>query len=89
MHICVETFQKTDYELGPIKIVTAANNACADDMASLRMDGIAYLCKDPSSQVSLPITKEQGKTVRGFNHPTTARLLCLMRHLKDFDRDLE
>jgi hypothetical protein len=69
-------------------MVTAAGDARSEDTASLRHTGIAYLPKDPATDTVVPaITKDQGKAVRGFNHPFTARLLCPIRYLKDFDAD--
>jgi hypothetical protein len=69
--------------------VTAAGDARSEDCGSLKYSGLAYIPIDPTTTTILPpITKEQGKTVRGFNHPCTARLLCPRRHLAQFDQDV-
>jgi hypothetical protein len=71
-------------------MVTAAGDTRSEDTASLRHTRITYLPKDPAADtVVLAITKDQGKAVRGFNHPFTARLLCPICYLKDFDANLK
>jgi hypothetical protein len=67
-------------------MANAAADARSEDTASLRHTGIAYLPKDTTTDTIVPaITKDQGKIIRGFNHQFTARLLCPIRFLKDFD----
>lgn len=66
----------------------AANSARCDDTGSLKHNGLQYLLKDPAKdRFDPPILKTHGKAVRGWNHTTTARLLCPARDILEFDED--
>jgi hypothetical protein len=66
----------------------AANSARCDDTGSLKHNGLQYLLKEPAKdRFDPPILKTHGKAVRGWNHTTTARLLCPARDILEFDED--
>ena len=65
----------------------AVGSARSDDISSLRTDGLAYIAVDlPTKVIDPPIQPKAPKAAtRGFNHPVLGRLLCPIKHLKDFD----
>ncbi|KAG1733095.1 hypothetical protein EDD22DRAFT_960264 [Suillus occidentalis] len=69
-------------------LVSAASDARSDDTGSLMREGLEYMLLDPeSSSFNPPLLKKHGKACRGWNHPQTARLLCPVRRLEEFDAD--
>ncbi|KIK34551.1 hypothetical protein CY34DRAFT_97779, partial [Suillus luteus UH-Slu-Lm8-n1] len=69
-------------------LVSAASDARSDDTGSLMREGLEYMLLDPeSSSFNPPLLKKHGKACRGWNHPQTARLLCPVRRLDEFDAD--
>ena len=70
------------------QLSTHTSSARQEDTGSLKHDIIQYLMAEPSRQtVNPPITKNDEKSRRGFNHPVTARLLCPIQRIPKFDRD--
>ncbi|KAG1744234.1 hypothetical protein EDB19DRAFT_1632827, partial [Suillus lakei] len=69
-------------------LVSTASDARSDDTGSLMQEGLEYMLLDPeSSSFNPPLLKKHGKACRGWNHPQTARLLCPVQHLEEFDAD--
>ena len=66
---------------------SAANSARQEDAGSLKYAAIDYLPPNPQSDRINPPIMKSVKCVRGFSHPTTARLLCPMKRVDEFDRD--
>ena len=61
-----------------------------EDTGSLKTWCLNYLSRRPGINVIEPLlTRNQGKSIRGFNHPATARLLCPFKDLREFDEDLQ
>jgi hypothetical protein len=59
-----------------------------EDTSSLKTWSIDYLpCRPEIDVIEPPLTRTQGKSVRGFNHPATARLLCPFKDLEEFDKN--
>ncbi|KAG2046717.1 hypothetical protein BDR06DRAFT_977266 [Suillus hirtellus] len=69
-------------------LTCAANDARSDDTGSLMREGLLYMLKNPETdRFDPPLLRQHGKIVHGWNHPQTARLLCLMRMLDVFDKN--
>ena len=67
----------------------ATTQSRADDTTSLGKAGLAYLADTlPNGVITPPIslTSTKGES-RGFKHPVTARLLCPIKYLTEFDAD--
>jgi hypothetical protein len=70
------------------QLSAAASDARSEDSARLKKAGLDYLARDPNKDViSPPLTKNDPKSNRGFNHPATARLLCPIKYLVRFQQD--
>jgi hypothetical protein len=62
--------------------------AACDDRKGLKNDLITYIVKDRKTEtIRPPILREEGKSVRGFAHKRTARLLCPQSLLAEFNAD--
>ncbi|KAG6851880.1 hypothetical protein C0991_005319 [Blastosporella zonata] len=66
-----------------------ANCAKTDDMSALRQQIIHYLMEDINDYPYPQIQPSNTKAGRGFLHPVTARHLCSVELLEDFDSDPE
>lgn len=58
-----------------IQMGATTNTAHQEDTGSSRYDALAYICHQ-NEILNPPITKDLAKSSHGFNHPSTARLLC-------------
>ena len=67
-------------------MTAAAHAARQEDTGSIRYDALAYICRE-NEVLNPPITKDLAKSSRGFNHPSTAWLLCPMKLLEEFKVD--
>lgn len=56
------------------------------DLGSVKHAGLGYLLPDGKS-LEPSITKSEDKSMRGFNHPQIARMLCPRKKLDVFDED--
>lgn len=66
----------------------ASTQASANDRKGLKYDFLSYICRDQVNGMIKPtLAKAGGKSVRGFSHPMTARLLCPQKLLAKFDED--
>ena len=69
------------------QLSSAANSARSDDSGSLKKC-VEYILPNPQVHcIEPPIGGGQTKTIRGFNHFQTARLLCPKRRLSSFEKD--
>ncbi|KAI0276933.1 hypothetical protein BC826DRAFT_976713, partial [Russula brevipes] len=69
-----------------IELDHAGSKGRSDDCGSLRENGLKYI---PRNDTYIEVDFGMKKELRGFSHPTTARLLC-PRHWRDaFDRNLD
>lgn len=69
-----------------IQLSTAASNARADDTSSCRKATAEYIIDSSEDTVALSLKK---KSDRGWNNCYTARLLCPLKRLPEFDNDPE
>ncbi|KAG6896814.1 hypothetical protein C0992_005914 [Termitomyces sp. T32_za158] len=67
------------------KLENASNSAKTDDTSSLKPAIIRYLPKDPDNEVKPRFPPTGTKAVRGFRNLTTARHLCPIKKLAEFD----
>jgi hypothetical protein len=56
------------------------------DLGSVKHAGLGYLLADGKS-LEPSIAKSEDKSMRGFNHPQIARMLCPQKKLDVFDED--
>ncbi|KAJ3486607.1 hypothetical protein NLI96_g4131 [Meripilus lineatus] len=63
----------------------------SDDIKSIRNDGISYLHKTPHTIITPRIRLESGtrKDDRGWDHLLTARLMCPLKLLQEYEADPE
>jgi hypothetical protein len=65
-----------------------SNEARHEDTGSIKHAALEYIPWNPDdTSFQPPITRTQGKSVHGFNHAATARLLCPFRDLVAFDQN--
>ena len=59
------------------------------DISSLREAGLEYIAMEQPDQTLLPKIKlgAEKKATRGHNHSVLSRLLCPVKHLKDYDEN--
>ena len=57
-----------------------ASNARADDSSSLKAKIISYLLVDTQASNTLTLNRVGAKLDRGWEHPTTAALLCPLKY---------
>lgn len=79
----VEALQKKRLRQGPITAIKAgSNSARQDDTALLKERALDYINVDASVPISppLPLNANSLKSIRGWNHPATARLLTPMEY---------
>ncbi|KAI6143596.1 hypothetical protein BKA82DRAFT_9216 [Pisolithus tinctorius] len=70
------------------ELVASAARSQTNDTGSLKWDMLTYMLEDPTTQsVKPPIQKGDPKSTHGWNHPLTARNLCPIVHLEEFDRN--
>lgn len=68
------------------QLATTSNDARSEDTGSLRYAILSYIPKDVRKDtLEPPLLTDDSKALRGFHHPMTARLLCPMRLISDFD----
>src|SRR5215510_10788917 len=54
-----------------------SNEARHEDTGSIKHSALEYIPRNPDiDSIKPPITRSHGKSLRGFNHVATARLLC-------------
>ena len=71
-----------------VQLVSAASCSRTNDTGSLKFDALTYMLDDPATQsVKPPIRKGDPKSARGWNHPLTARNLCPIVLLEEYDKD--
>jgi hypothetical protein len=69
-----------------MKLNSAADSARQEDTGGIRYSALAFIPRDPETiALNPPITKQSTWSSRGFNHPATARLLCPIKRLVDFE----
>jgi hypothetical protein len=67
-----------------------ASNARSEDLHSLKKNGIRYILEKPwQDTFKPPLDVNGGKGLRGWSHPQTARLLCPLQSLEEFDDNPE
>ncbi|KAG6851912.1 hypothetical protein C0991_005040, partial [Blastosporella zonata] len=69
------------------KLETAANSAKTDDTSLLKPAIVQYMLHDLIAPPNPAIPPTGSKAPRGFANPTTARLLCPIKKLGQFDAD--
>lgn len=70
------------------QLATTSNDAHSEDTGSLHYAILTYIPKDiHKDKLDPPLLTDDSKALRGFHHPMTARLLCPMRLIEDFDRN--
>jgi hypothetical protein len=67
-------------------MMAAAHAACQEDAGSIRYGALACICRE-NEVLDPSITKDLAKSSRGFNHSSTAQLLCPMKLLEEFKVD--
>lgn len=69
------------------QLATTSNDARSEDTGSLRYAILSYIPKDlRKDKLDPPLLTDDSKALRGFHHPMTARLLCPMRLINEFDK---
>jgi hypothetical protein len=69
-----------------------SRSARSDDTTSLKREGLKYVLLDLPEEDkahAASIIDLESKSIRGFNHVFTAKLLCPHRYSEDFARDPE
>jgi hypothetical protein len=68
---------------------TAAGAARSEDISSLKEPILTYAAvHSPTGEIQLQIKSSSSKAdTRGWNHPLTARLMCPIQYLEQFDDD--
>ncbi|TFK38280.1 hypothetical protein BDQ12DRAFT_723616 [Crucibulum laeve] len=70
------------------QLSSAAATARQEDTAALKNRILGYIHLDMLNGVlKPPLTSAHAKSLRGFNHPEIARLLCPIKQLGEFDAD--
>jgi hypothetical protein len=67
-----------------------ASQARSEDIHALKKNGIRYILEKPwKDTFDPPLDISGGKGLRGWSHPQTARLLCPLQCLAEFDENPE